>query len=67
MTEPASIVERLLNYREAGELLGVSGSTVYSLVASGQLRAVKFGRSVRIDPADLRTYIDGCKTGEVAR
>lgn len=55
-------LERLLTYRECGELLGVTDRTVWSLVNQGELQAVRFGRSVRVDPADLRAYIDRCKT-----
>lgn len=70
MTDPQStttahtlgIVERLLTYKQAGELLGVTERTIWTLVADGELPAVRFGRSVRIDPADLRAYIDRCKT-----
>jgi len=64
-TTPAptlGIVEKLLTYKQAGELLGVTERTVWTLVADGELPAVRFGRSVRIDPADLRAYIDRCKT-----
>ena len=56
------IVEKLLTYREAGSLLGVTERTVWTLVADDKLPAVRFGRSVRIDPTDLRVYIDRCKT-----
>lgn len=59
---PAPIVERLLTYREAGKLLGVTERTIWTLVTEGELPRVRFGRSVRIDPADLRAYIDRCKT-----
>lgn len=48
------IVEPLLTYREAGKLLGVTERTIWTLVQQGELPAVRFGRSVRIDPADLR-------------
>lgn len=61
-TMPTPIVEKLLTYKQAGELLGVTERTVWTLVADGELPAVRFGRSVRIDPADLRAYIDRCKT-----
>lgn len=61
-TPPPQIVEPLLSYRETGKLLGVTERTVFSLVAAGELPRVRFGRSVRIDPADLRAYIDRCKT-----
>lgn len=61
-TTPTPIVERLLNYREAGKLLGVTERTIWTLVDQGELPAVRFGRSVRIDPADLRNYINRSKT-----
>lgn len=57
-----AFIERLLTYKQAGELLGVTERTVWTLVSDGELPAVRFGRSVRIDPADLRAYIDRCKT-----
>lgn len=56
------IIGRLLTYREAGKLLGVTERTIWTLVDQGELPAVRFGRSVRIDPSDLRAYIDRCKT-----
>lgn len=55
------IIERLLSYREAGELLGVTERTVWTLVDQGHLPNVRFGRSVRIAPADLRAFIDRSK------
>jgi len=56
-------LERLLTYREAGKLLGVTERTIWTLVDQGSLPAVRFGRSVRIDPADLRRFIDRSKSG----
>jgi excisionase family DNA binding protein len=41
-------------YRQAGKLLGVTERTIWTLVDRGEMPAVRFGRSVRIDPADLR-------------
>lgn len=61
-----SIVEKLLTYKQAGVLLGVTDRTVWTLVADGELPAVRFGRSVRIDPADLRAFIDRAKTAKGA-
>jgi len=52
---------RLLTYREAGKILGVSERTVWQLVHDGKLPAVRFGRTVRIDPADLRRFIEAAK------
>ena len=53
--------EPLLSYQEAGEILGVSDRTIWTLVDQGHLPAVRFGRSVRIDPADLRAFIQNNK------
>lgn len=51
-------IERLLTYREAAKVLGVTERTLWMLVDRGLLPAVRFGRSVRIDPADLRAFIE---------
>ena len=58
-------IERLLSYEQAGKLLGVTGRSVWTLVDRGDLPAVRFGRSVRIDPVDLRAFIDRSKGGPV--
>jgi excisionase family DNA binding protein len=59
----APTVQRLLTYKQAGELLGVTERTIWTLVDRGELPAVRFGRSVRIDPTDLRGFIDKSKGG----
>jgi len=61
LTNSTPIVEKLLTYKQAGALLGVTERTVWTLVDDGGLPAVRFGRSVRIDPADLRAFIDRAK------
>jgi excisionase family DNA binding protein len=58
-------IDRLLTYRQAAEVLGVSERSIWTLVDKGNLAAVRFGRSVRIDPADLRAFIDRAKAGEI--
>ncbi len=58
---PVPVVERLLTYSEAADLLSVTARTVWKLVDCGELPAVRFGRSVRIDPADLRSFIEQAK------
>lgn len=58
---PDSSVEPLLTYREAGRRLGVTDRTVWTLVERGELPAVRFGHSVRIDPGDLRAFIERAK------
>ncbi len=47
----------LLTPAEAARQLGVSKSLVHNLVARGELKAVRFGRVVRIRPADLANLI----------
>ena len=66
MAERTPIVEGLLTYDQAGKLLGVTGRTVWTLVHRGDLLAVRFGHSVRIDPADLRAFVERSKRGPVA-
>ena len=48
----------LLRVMEAAEKLGLGRTTVYQLVASGQLRSVHVGRSVRIPAAALIDFAD---------
>ena len=54
-------VEPLLTYRAAAKVLGVTERTIWTLVDRHKLPAVRFGRSVRIDPADLRSFIERAK------
>ena len=55
----------LLTYDDVAKLLRMTGRNVSNLVKAGRLPAVKLGpRSVRFDPADVRRFIEGCKTSE---
>ena len=60
-------VPALLTYEAAGKILGVSDRTVWQLVKDRRLPAVRFRKSVRIDPADLRMFIDEAKDGQEPR
>lgn len=64
-TPAAGFVERLLTYNQVGKLLGISSRTVWTFVDRGDLPAVRFGNSVRIDPTDLRTFIERSKYGPI--
>lgn len=66
MPERTASIEELLTYDQAGKMLGVSGRTVWTLVDRGGLPAVRFRRSVRIDPVDLRRFIERAKIGRGA-
>ncbi|HUW83539.1 MAG TPA: helix-turn-helix domain-containing protein [Phycisphaerae bacterium] len=59
--QASGAVEALLTYRQAARILGVTARTVWTLVNRGQLRAVRFGGTVRIDPADLREFVERAK------
>ena len=54
---------RLLRPREAARILAISPRKLWSLTASGELTAVRIGRAVRYDPADLRKWIEAQKAG----
>ncbi len=54
-------VEKLLTYEEVAELLGVSSRTVYTLARRGDLQSLKVGNSNRVDPSDLRRFIEQSK------
>lgn len=53
--------ENLMTYVEVAEVLRVTPRTVYGLIRKGQLRAVRFGQSVRVDVEDLRDFIQRAK------
>jgi excisionase family DNA binding protein len=48
----------LVTSREAAASLAVSVRTLQNLQQRGELTAVRIGRAVRFDPADLRRLID---------
>ena len=53
--------ERLLSFDEVAEILCVSSRTVYTLVKRGELSALKVGSGNRVDPLDLRRFIEQAK------
>ena len=53
-----NIMERLMTFREVTEVLSVSQATVSRLIRDGQLVKTGIGRSVRIRPSDLETFIE---------
>ncbi len=50
---------RLLTVSEVAEALRVSNMTVYRLVSSGELPAVRIGRSVRLRADEVECYLSG--------
>ena len=52
-----SVMGRFLTVAEVARELRVSNMTVYRLVKSGQLAAVRVGRGYRIREEDIRRYL----------
>lgn len=63
--QPAPTMEgALLGSEEAAALLRIKQRTVQAMAKRGELPCVRFGkRIIRFDPADLRRWIDGRKSG----
>jgi excisionase family DNA binding protein len=49
--------EPLMSAAEVAKWFGLSKAGVYALVREARLPAIKFGRSVRFAPADMRAYL----------
>jgi excisionase family DNA binding protein len=47
----------LLTVREAAALLAVGRTTLYELIADGQLGTVHIGRAVRVPRAELEAFV----------
>ena len=53
----AEIVRSWLTYREAEQLVGLSRTTLWKLIGSGEIEHRKVGRAVRINRASLEEYM----------
>ena len=62
MTSDLSDV-RFLTVAEVAEMMRVSKMTVYRRVRSGELPAIRFGRSFRVPESAVQTAIDTHITG----
>lgn len=55
---PAGYVgERLFTVAEVAEIMRVSNMTIYRLIKSGQLQALKVGKNYRIRASDVEQYL----------
>lgn len=63
MRKGSYVGERLLTVREVGSLMRVSNMTVYRLIKSQQLPALKVGKNYRIRESDVETYLTDSTVG----
>jgi excisionase family DNA binding protein len=61
--EGNSEIKLLLRPGDAAKALSISPRKLWAMTNSGEIPCVRFGRSVRYDPADLREWIDQQKGG----
>jgi excisionase family DNA binding protein len=56
-------IKLLLKPLDAADALSISPRKLWAMTNSGEIPCVRFGRSVRYDPMDLREWIDQRKGG----
>ena len=57
MKTASEVLGKLLRVEDVAERIGASKQTVYPLARENTLAAVRWGRSVRFDPADVERFI----------
>jgi excisionase family DNA binding protein len=58
----ARVEPLLLDVREAASVLGIGRSTLYELIADGEIEVVHIGRPARVPVAALHEFVDRCRT-----
>ena len=53
--------QRLLTVPQVSEITSRSSSSVWADVRNGRLKAMRFGRSVRIHPDDFAEYVNSAR------
>jgi excisionase family DNA binding protein len=61
LTIPSTIPPRLMTVRSAAKWLALGESTVYAMIAGGELPHIRVGRAKRIDIRDLEAWIENRK------
>ena len=57
--DDSELIEPLLTVGEVAQLMRVSNMTVYRLIKSGQLSAIRVGKNYRIRRTDIDRYLTG--------
>lgn len=63
MTKPSTVEKLLYTPVEAAHALGVSRSTIYILLAKGDVPSVRIGKSRRVPAEALRRYVEQLGAG----
>ena len=56
--QPTEVTPEWISYPEAEKYSGLSHTTLWRYVSSGELKAARVGRSVRIHLPSLREFMD---------
>jgi excisionase family DNA binding protein len=64
--EQKNVMALWLTYPEAQRLTSLGRTTLWTLVSSGEIKAARVGRAVRINRQSLEAYMEG-RTGDVRR
>ena len=51
-------IEKLLTIDDVARVLGISRGSVYRLMRSGELLAIRIGERARFEPTDVRAYLE---------
>jgi len=57
VTAPPSVEPICVKVNEAARMIGVGRTKLYELIASGEIEAIKLGKSTRITTASLRELV----------
>lgn len=67
VTADKPIAEAAVTLRDAAKVLGVSYNTMSRLCIDGRIKSFKAGRSIRINRADLETYMNDAERAATPR
>ena len=55
--------DELLSVKDVSKILQISVSLAYRLVSQGEIKSVRFGRTVRVKPEEFEIFIQRKTTG----
>jgi excisionase family DNA binding protein len=67
MDMQANIRREWMTYKQAGELSGLSRTTLWRLLSTGEVRAAKVGKAVRISRPSLEEYLENQNYAEIVK